>query len=59
MGDRNKGAPPPIAIESWEQYEQLMLEDSQTKLIVIDCYQEWCGPTTAMQAFWYVHVWNT
>jgi len=52
MGDRNKGAPEPANIDSLETFNELLETQSQTKLIVIDCHQDWCGPTTAMSAFW-------
>jgi hypothetical protein len=52
MGDRRRGAPEPAEIENYEDYKVLFEETSQTKLILIDCYQEWCGPTLAMQPFW-------
>lgn len=52
MADRKRGAPAPVMLESFEEYKALLEEDSQTKLIIIDCYQGWCGPTLAMQPFW-------
>lgn len=41
-----------MAIESLEQYQGILEETSQTTLIIIDCYQEWCGPTLAMSTYW-------
>ncbi len=52
MGDRRAGAPVPEQIDSWERYSEIAENESQTKLVIIDCYQAWCGPTQAMQAFW-------
>jgi hypothetical protein len=52
MASRNRGAPIPTPIESLEQYQELLENTSQTRLIIIDCYLEWCGPTLAMSTFW-------
>jgi len=52
MAGRDRGAPAPEVIDSLEIFTDLLENQSQTKLIVIDCHQEWCGPTSAMNAFW-------
>lgn len=52
MADRRRGAPDPVVIESLEQYQELFENESQTKLIIIDCHQSWCGPTLSMKTFW-------
>ncbi len=50
--ERNRGAPEPASIDSYEKFSSILETESQTRLVVIDCHQDWCGPTTVMSAYW-------
>ncbi len=47
-----KGAPEPTPIKSLPEFNDLLDEVSQNKVVVIDLHQEWCGPAAAIQPFW-------
>ena len=46
-----RGAPEPTPIRDVKQYESL-LELSETKVVIIDLHQNWCGPAAAMTPFY-------
>ncbi len=46
-----RGAPEPTPIRDVKHFESL-LELSETKVVIVDLHQDWCGPATAMTPFY-------
>jgi hypothetical protein len=50
--NKKQGAPEPTPIKEVADYQTLLDETSQTKVVIIDLHQDWCGPAAAIKPFW-------
>ena len=50
--NKKAGAPEPTKLKSVSEFTNYLDEVSQTKCVIVDLHQEWCGPAAAMTPFW-------
>mgnify|MGYP003387031758 FL=1 len=51
-----KQAPKCTALSTLEELDDLIGNVSNTKVVLLDCHEEWCGPTTSAMGASYISI---